>query len=100
MAFEATLSPGQEYFILLDDVSVRNGACLPTGSCDFESGLCTWVNSDLNNHDWVQADGHGGGPLIDHTTNTADGKDKKKNYRSLGVAIFFSSTEKLRKPLT
>lgn len=78
MAFKAKLSPGKEYYILLDDVSVRNGACLPTGSCDFESGLCTWVNSDLNSHDWVHADGYAGGPMIDHTTHTADGKNKKK----------------------
>ncbi|KAK3546332.1 hypothetical protein QTP70_025671, partial [Hemibagrus guttatus] len=74
VAFKAKLSTGKEFFILLDDVSVRNGACLPTGSCDFESGLCTWVNSDLNNHDWLHADGNAGGPLIDHTTHTTDGK--------------------------
>ncbi|XP_053484115.1 MAM and LDL-receptor class A domain-containing protein 2 isoform X3 [Ictalurus furcatus] len=74
VTFKATLSPDQESFILLDDVSVRNGACLPTGSCDFESGLCTWVNSDLDDHDWVHADGHAGGPLTDHTTHTADGR--------------------------
>ncbi|KAI5627922.1 MAM and LDL-receptor class A domain-containing protein 1 [Silurus asotus] len=74
VAFKAKLSPAGDSFILLDDVSVRNGACLPTGSCDFESGLCTWVNSDLNSHDWVHADGHMGGPLIDHTTHTADGR--------------------------
>lgn len=72
VTFKATLSPDQESFILLDDVSLRNGACLPTGSCDFESGLCTRVNSDLDDHDWVHADGHAGGPLTDHTTHTAD----------------------------
>lgn len=76
MVLKAKLSPGQEYFVLLDDVSVRNGACLPTASCDFESGLCTWVNLELDNYDWVHADGHAGGPLIDHTTHTADGKYK------------------------
>ncbi|XP_058250824.1 MAM and LDL-receptor class A domain-containing protein 1 [Hemibagrus wyckioides] len=74
VAFKAKLSPGQEFFIFLDDVSVRNGACLPTGSCDFESGLCTWVNSDLNNHDWFHADGNAGGPLTDQTTHTTDGR--------------------------
>ncbi|XP_034159304.2 MAM and LDL-receptor class A domain-containing protein 1 isoform X1 [Pangasianodon hypophthalmus] len=74
VAFKAKLSPGQESFILLDDVSVRNGACLPTGSCDFESGLCTWVNSDVDDHDWVHADGHAGGPMTDHTTHTTDGR--------------------------
>lgn len=81
MAFKAKLSPGQEFFIFLDDVSVRNGACLPTGSCDFESGLCTWVNSDLNNHDWFHADGNAGGPRIDQTTHTTDGEKQKKNER-------------------
>lgn len=74
VAFKATLSPGQETFILLDDVSVRIGACHCSGSCDFESGLCTWVNSETDDHDWFNADGNAGGPLIDHTTHTTDGE--------------------------
>lgn len=59
---------------------MRNGACRPTESCDFKSGLCTWVNSDLDDYDWVHADGYVGGPLIDHTTHTADGKDKRTAF--------------------
>ena len=51
-----------------------------TGDCDFEKGLCTWVNS-MNivddEFDWTK--GSGGtpsgftGPKIDHTTGTGKG---------------------------
>ncbi|XP_056333186.1 MAM and LDL-receptor class A domain-containing protein 1 isoform X2 [Danio aesculapii] len=73
VAFRAELSPNSKSFVLLDDVSVKTGACSPAGSCDFESGKCTWVNV-ANGHDWIHADGHFRGPLIDYTTRNADGK--------------------------
>lgn len=77
VAFRAKLSPNPESFVLLDDISVRSGACSPTGSCDFESGQCTWVNvanGVSDQHDWINVDGHFRGPLLDYTTHTADGK--------------------------
>ncbi|XP_067219288.1 MAM and LDL-receptor class A domain-containing protein 1 isoform X1 [Chanodichthys erythropterus] len=77
VAFRAELSPNSESFVLLDDVSVKTGACSPAGSCDFESGKCTWVNvanGVTDEHDWILADGHYRGPPIDYTTHTADGK--------------------------
>ena len=53
--------------------------CL-TGDCDFEKGLCTWVNS-MNivedEFDWTRGSGgtpsHFTGPQIDHTTGTGKG---------------------------
>ncbi|KAG9273992.1 MAM and LDL-receptor class A domain-containing protein 2-like [Astyanax mexicanus] len=77
VAFKAEISPAQKTFILLDDVSVRDSACCPRGSCDFESGSCTWMNAanrDSDGHDWVPADGHSLGPPIDQTTHTAYGR--------------------------
>lgn len=74
MAFRAELSPNSKSFVLLDDISVKKGACSPAGSCDFESGKCTWMNV-ADGHDWIHADGHFRGPLVDYTTHSADGED-------------------------
>ncbi|KAL1280451.1 hypothetical protein QQF64_015051 [Cirrhinus molitorella] len=77
VAFRAEVSANSESFVLLDDVSVKTGGCSPKGSCDFESGMCTWVNvanGITDGHDWIHADGHYRGPLFDYTTHTADGK--------------------------
>lgn len=58
----------------LDDISVRNGPCNPPGSCDFESGQCSWINIPKEGgHDWVLANGGFHGPPTDHTTQTPDG---------------------------
>ncbi len=77
VAFKAQLSTNSESIVLLDDVSVQTGACSPRGSCDFESGKCTWVNvanGVTDGRDWIHADGHYRGPLVDYTTHTADGE--------------------------
>ncbi len=77
VAFRAQLSTNSESIVLLDDVSVQTGACSPRGSCDFESGKCTWVNvanGVIDGRDWINADGHYSGPLVDYTTHTADGE--------------------------
>ncbi|TRY97688.1 hypothetical protein DNTS_035488 [Danionella cerebrum] len=77
VAFRAEINPNYSSFVLLDDVSVKLGACSPAGSCDFESGKCMWMNvanGVPDEHDWIHADGHFSGPLVDFTTNTADGK--------------------------
>ena len=58
----------------LDDVSVRDGACRPPGSCDFESGQCSWINVPKEDgHDWVMANGGFHGPPTDHTTQSPQG---------------------------
>ncbi|XP_062407771.1 MAM and LDL-receptor class A domain-containing protein 1 [Sardina pilchardus] len=77
VAFRAELSPGPGAWVLLDDVSVRAGACTAPGSCDFESDLCTWLSQASgapHRHDWVHADGHAQGPGSDHTTLSPDGR--------------------------
>lgn len=84
VAFRAELSQNSESFVLLDDVSVKTGACSQAGTCDFESGKCTWVNvanGFTDEHDWIHADGHYSGPPFDYTTHTADGEDWRKNVR-------------------
>ncbi|AWP03839.1 putative apical endosomal glycoprotein-like [Scophthalmus maximus] len=59
---------------ILDDISVRNGPCNPPGSCDFESGQCSWINIPKEGgHDLVLANGGFHGPPTDHTTQTPDG---------------------------
>ncbi|XP_047444387.1 MAM and LDL-receptor class A domain-containing protein 2 isoform X2 [Mugil cephalus] len=74
VVFEALRVPGSNSSVKIDDFSVRNGACSPPGSCDFESGQCTWVNVPREGgHDWVLANGGSQGPPTDHTTHTPDG---------------------------
>ncbi|XP_059201290.1 MAM and LDL-receptor class A domain-containing protein 1-like [Centropristis striata] len=46
----------------------------PPGSCDFESGQCTWVNIPKEGgHEWVLANGGFQGPPTDHNTQTPEG---------------------------
>ncbi|XP_028974987.2 MAM and LDL-receptor class A domain-containing protein 1 isoform X2 [Esox lucius] len=75
VVFRAEHAPGSVSTVQIDDVSIRAGPCSPVGSCDFESGQCTWVNeAQPDGHDWVQADGRFQGPATDHTTQTAEGR--------------------------
>ncbi|XP_039670520.1 MAM and LDL-receptor class A domain-containing protein 1 [Perca fluviatilis] len=74
VVFKAFHVPGTNSTVRLDDISVRDGACSPPGSCDFESGQCTWVNIPKEDgHDWVLARGGFQGPPTDHTTQTPEG---------------------------
>ncbi|KAM7379552.1 hypothetical protein PAMP_005098 [Pampus punctatissimus] len=74
VAFNALYVPGINSTVQIDDFSVRDGACFPSGSCDFESGQCTWVNIPKEDgHDWVMANGGFQGPPTDHTTHTPEG---------------------------
>lgn len=44
---------GESFDVFLDDVFVRDEACLPMGDCDFEDGLCTWsIDSAFSNINW------------------------------------------------
>lgn len=44
---------GQSFDVFLDDLFVRDEACLPIGDCDFEDGLCTWsIDPLLSNIKW------------------------------------------------
>lgn len=74
MVFQTVSGPGTESTVKLDDISLRDGACSPAGSCDFESGQCSWVNLPKDDgHDWVLATGDFEGPQADHTTQTPEG---------------------------
>ncbi|XP_071348966.1 MAM and LDL-receptor class A domain-containing protein 2 isoform X2 [Trachinotus anak] len=74
VAFTAVHVPGTNSTVKLDDISMRDGACSPPGSCDFESGQCSWVNiPEEDGHDWVMANGGFQGPPTDHTTQTPEG---------------------------
>nr|XP_033506790.1 MAM and LDL-receptor class A domain-containing protein 1 [Epinephelus lanceolatus] len=75
VVFKAVHAPGTISTVKLDDISVKDGACSPTGSCDFESGQCTWVNIPKEDgHDWVLASGGFQGPPTDQTTQTPEGR--------------------------
>ncbi|RVE62060.1 hypothetical protein OJAV_G00176900 [Oryzias javanicus] len=75
VAFRALHVPGASHSAKLDDVSFKSGACSPAGSCDFESGQCTWVNIRTDGgHQWVVASGGSHGPPTDHTTDTPEGQ--------------------------
>ncbi|XP_058879430.1 MAM and LDL-receptor class A domain-containing protein 1-like [Acipenser ruthenus] len=74
IVFKAQLDPAKGSFVALDDVTVAAGACPYTGSCDFEAHQCTWTNSQADDFDWIQANGHFSGPSVDHTTQTPEGK--------------------------
>ncbi|XP_038573588.1 MAM and LDL-receptor class A domain-containing protein 1 [Micropterus salmoides] len=74
VVFKSVYVPGTNSTVKLDDISVRDGVCSPPGSCDFESGQCTWVNVPKEDgHDWVLASGGFQGPPTDHTTQTPEG---------------------------
>ncbi|XP_078791082.1 MAM and LDL-receptor class A domain-containing protein 1 isoform X3 [Oryzias latipes] len=75
VAFRAYHVPDTSDSVKIDDVSFKNGACSPAGSCDFESGQCTWVNIHKDaGHQWVLASGGSHGPPTDHTTHTPEGQ--------------------------
>ena len=49
-----------------------------SGSCTFETSLCTYANARNDNFDWIRMKGStpsfGTGPAVDHTTGRANGK--------------------------
>ncbi|XP_071486324.1 MAM and LDL-receptor class A domain-containing protein 1-like [Diadema antillarum] len=75
----------------VDDLMLHSGPCASTlpppttrptyvpdsHNCDFENGLCTWVQDPLNDFNWTRASGttgsKGTGPAGDHTTGDATG---------------------------
>ncbi|EDO47788.1 predicted protein [Nematostella vectensis] len=65
---------GRNYMgdIAIDDVIVKDGACPPPASCDFENGWCSYSNdASGDDFDWELNKGHTGssgtGPSTDHT---------------------------------
>ncbi|KAG1708503.1 MAM and LDL-receptor class A domain-containing protein 1 [Nymphon striatum] len=41
--------------IFIDDIKLTDGSCSPPGACDFESGMCTWINSINATNNWFVA---------------------------------------------
>ncbi|RDD40324.1 MAM and LDL-receptor class A domain-containing protein 2 [Trichoplax sp. H2] len=75
--FQSETSSGQGT-IAIDDVSFYDQACPLPGNCNFENGLCTWMNARKgDNFDWVRHQGSVPssftGPSVDHTLGTANG---------------------------
>ena len=78
VVFEGIRGNGIYGDIALDDISTTPGPCPIQGDCDFENGLCTWMNVHAgDNFDWNL--GKGGtssaytGPSADHTKGTSAG---------------------------
>jgi hypothetical protein len=64
--------------IAVDDLSIIPGPCPSPGSCDFESGFCSYTNVQQGDQfDWERGSGitpsFYTGPNNDHTTNSAQG---------------------------
>lgn len=89
--FKAIEVPGTNDSVKIDDFSVRDGPCSPSGSCDFESGQCTWVNIPKEDgHEWVLANGGSYGPPTDHTTQTPEGTVLVLQLKVNQQCMFFS----------
>ncbi|XP_033638977.1 MAM and LDL-receptor class A domain-containing protein 1-like [Asterias rubens] len=78
--FEAVRGTSWQGDIAIDDIRLRDGACFPFGSCNFETGdLCTWKNAEFNldNFDWIRQKGatlsYQTGPETDHTLGSEYG---------------------------
>lgn len=79
VAFEGVVGRSFTGDIAIDDITLRNGPCPSPGSCDFESGFCSWTNDHGNDQfDWIRHKGRtasvGTGPSTDHTLGTTQGK--------------------------
>ncbi|XP_041460944.1 MAM and LDL-receptor class A domain-containing protein 2-like [Lytechinus variegatus] len=97
----------QNAAISVDDISLGTSPCTPFGSCDFETGLCTWRNEEnLDDFDWKIIQGRtpsfGTGPPVDHTFGTPYGSyifieasDYPKNSKAiLKSGDFLASQER------
>ncbi|CAF0847412.1 unnamed protein product, partial [Rotaria sordida] len=72
------LKSSQDVVIGIDDVILTLGFCPSPINCDFESGdICSWTQLKDDDFDWLlqtgETDSFGTGPIVDHTTNSAQG---------------------------
>lgn len=79
IVFEGVAGTSYQGDIAIDDVILLDNACPPPGDCNFETGMCTWVNvAQKDDFDWVRYNGEtsslGTGPSTDHTTKTKGGE--------------------------
>lgn len=91
IVFEGISGSSYQGDIAIDDVKVSDNACPPPGDCNFESGMCTWVNTKGDVFDWTRNSGttpsFQTGPSVDHTLGTKFGK-KQKIYIFLRRSIY------------
>ena len=85
LVFEGVGGSGYQGDIAIDDVELLDNACPPPGDCNFEKGMCTWLNVPNNDDfDWLRGSGSTPssytGPSTDHTTNSSGGKYLSENY--------------------
>ncbi|XP_071956926.1 MAM and LDL-receptor class A domain-containing protein 2-like [Antedon mediterranea] len=78
IVWEGVIGTGSKGDIAIDDISVRDGACSPPGDCNFENGLCTWMNTaNGDDFDWLSGQGVDAGkltgPIDDHTRGDDQG---------------------------
>ncbi|XP_025085528.1 MAM and LDL-receptor class A domain-containing protein 1-like [Pomacea canaliculata] len=79
VVFEGVIGSSYLGDIAIDDITVANGPCPDTSSCDFETGLCLWTNvhDGTDKFDWLRmrgiTDSQYVGPVNDHTLNTSNG---------------------------
>ncbi|XP_030849653.1 MAM and LDL-receptor class A domain-containing protein 2 [Strongylocentrotus purpuratus] len=108
IVFEATVS--QDGILALDDLDLTKDTCSPSGSCDFESDTCTYVNipsnwlglqgTNIDQFDWLRHSGStlssGTGPSKDHTLGTPLGYymyiDSAQPRLADDSALFMSET--------
>ncbi len=69
--------------------------------CDFETGICDWLQLTNDELDWRTYRGitptEWTGPTRDHTTGLASGKDIQINIRVRDVRLFYSNNKPQRK---
>ncbi|XP_033753484.1 MAM and LDL-receptor class A domain-containing protein 1-like [Pecten maximus] len=77
LEFEGVAGPRYAGDIALDDITVNTGNCPQDGTCDFENGLCGYVQSVSDVFDWTLNSGRTSsaatGPPTDHTFGTNEG---------------------------
>ena len=63
--------------IAIDDLSSNVGSCPPEKTCDFEGGMCGYIQDKSDQFDWLLHSGSTGtsgtGPQADHTDGTSTG---------------------------
>lgn len=80
--------------IALDDLSLHEERCPSDGLCDFEDGICMFMNDTLAKVPWLR-DKHGNssignGPEEDHTTSSEEGKGVIFSYFIILSSISFA----------
>ena len=74
---EGVIGSGFRGDIAIDDIAMTKGTCPLPGNCDFEKGMCTWMNIGGDTFDWRLGKGAtpsgNTGPNSDHTLGTPKG---------------------------